>query len=463
MFEHIRAVTPRTPTVERALHEFRRFTRSQVIGSIVLLIFALIAIIWANSPFAESYFHLWETPLAIRIGEAEFAMTLHQWLNEALMMAFFLIVGLEVKEQILVGELSSVRQALLPIAAALGGMIVPALIYTAFNRDGAAAHGWGVPMSTDIAFALGILALLGRRIPFSLKIFLAALAIADDIGAILVITFFYTGDIAMNGLATALLFWGLIMLLGQLRLYNAYIYFTLSLGVWWGFLVAGIHPTIAGVLVAFAIPSYSLRNPNILRHLFDQLDMRHFAGHEALRDDERKEQIVTLQETVQEITPPLVQLEHSLQPWVTFVVMPLFALANAGVVMGGSTAQEQVSSVTVGIVAGLVIGKPLGITLFTWLAVRSGLARLPSQLRWGHIVGVSMLAGVGFTMSLFVTELAFADSHLLAEEAKIGILLASFVAGLVGFTFLRWFAQHQIEAQSPLLASDQAPLQAGTP
>lgn len=436
MFEQIRAGAPRTPAVERALEKFRVFTHSQVIGSIVLLIFALIAIVWANSPFSESYFHLWETPLAIRFGESEFSMTLHQWLNEALMMAFFLIVGLEVKEQILVGELSSLRQALLPVAAALGGMIVPALIYLALNGGTAGARGWGIPMSTDIAFALGILALLGRRIPFSLKIFLAALAIADDIGAILVITFFYTGEIAFTGVLIAAVFWVAILVLGRLSIYNAYMYFTLSLGVWWGFFIAGIHPTIAGVLVAFAIPSHSLLNPNILRRLFDKLELQHFEGHEALRDHERKEQIVALQETVQEITPPLTQLEHSLQPWVTFVVMPVFALANAGVVIGGEAAADVFSPVTLGIIAGLVLGKPLGITLFAWGAVRLGLATLPQQLRWGHIIGASMLAGVGFTMSLFVTELAFV-SGTLAESAKIGILLASFVAGCAGFAFLR--------------------------
>ncbi|NJL57317.1 Na+/H+ antiporter NhaA [bacterium] len=369
----------RPETIDRALARFQRFMHSQVISSVVLLICAVIAILWANSPWSESYFHLWETEVGLSFGDFSFAMTLHGWVNEALMMAFFLVVGLEVKEQIIAGELSSPRRALLPVAAAAGGMIVPALIFSAINLGSVGAAGWGIPMSTDIAFALGILALLGPRIPLSLKIFLAALAIADDLGAIAVITLFYTESIAVNGLLVALGFWLAIFVLSRLGIFNALIYFALSCGVWFGFIMCGIHATIAGVLVAIAIPAHSLVDPKSkLDGLLDRLDSSRLAGRGALHDHEQQEALHELNGVVQDIEPPLVRLLHSLQPWVMFVVMPLFALSNAGVVIGGDIAGTLTSPVSLGVILGLVIGKPVGITLFTWLMVRSGLAELPS-------------------------------------------------------------------------------------
>lgn len=434
----------RPQAVQIALNNFQRFVHSQVLGSIVLIVCALLAIIWANSPWSASYFHLWETELAFTLGETTFSLTLHQWLNEALMMSFFLLIGLEVKEQVLVGELSSVRQAMLPVGAALGGMIVPALLYTMLNGGGAGAAGWGVPMSTDIAFALGILALLGRRVPLSLKVFLATLAVADDIGAILVITFFYTGNIEVGGLVLAVGFWLVLYVLSRLGIYNAHIYFGLSIGVWFGFFLGGIHATIAGVVVAMAIPARTLVDPSGLVKRFNELDFAHMRGHDVLRDHEQKDAVNELHDAVKDVTPPLVKLEHSLEPLVTFVVMPLFALANAGVVIGGNPGETVTSSVSLGIILGLFVGKPLGITLFTWLAVRSGLAQLPKRLTWGHIRAVSWLAGIGFTMSLFVTELAFAGQPVLSDEAKIGILVASFISGVVGYVLL-----HQVTRQHP--------------
>lgn len=459
LIDHLRSGTTRPKAVDRALAGFNRFINSQVLGGILLLICAIIAILWANSPFAESYFHLWETTFTFTVGDMAFALTLHQILNEALMMAFFLLIGLEVKEQVLVGELSQWQQALLPICAALGGMIVPALIYALINGGGEGIAGWGVPMSTDIAFALGILALLGKRVPLSLKIFLATLAVADDIGAILVITFFYTGEIALDGLLIAFLFWFTIFALGRISIYNSYIYFALSIGVWFGFFIAGIHPTIAGVIVAFTIPAHPLIEPKRLQTYIDRIDLSHLLDaddasdpkqdvYNVIRDPERKEDITEAYYAMHNITPPLIRLEHALQPWVTFIVMPLFALANAGVAIGDNAGETLTSAVSLGVILGLFIGKPLGISLFTWLAVRSGFAKLPRNVSWTHIFGVSALAGIGFTMSLFVTELAFVNQHHLAAEAKIGILVASFMAGVVGYISLRLANGHA--SQSPI-------------
>ncbi len=440
----------RSTQVDQALYSFRKFIRSAVIGSVILLVCALVAILWANSPWSSSYFDLWETHITLIMGEWVLDLTLHQWVNEGLMMMFFLLVGLEVKEQILVGELSSVKRAMLPVAAAIGGMIVPALIYAIINGSGEGSEGWGVPMSTDIAFALGILALLGKRVPLSLKVFLAALAIADDIGAIAVITLFYTDSIAVEGILLALGLWLVIFALGRVGVFNAFIYFGLSCGVWLGFTIGGIHATIAGVLVAMAIPAHALINPDhAFRRLVNAIDPNRMGGRALLHDKDQQELVHDLNAAVHDIEPPLVQLERSLQPWVTFVVMPLFALSNAGVVIGGDILNTLTSPVSLGVIFGLLVGKPIGITLFAWLTVRSGIAELPSGLTLLHIHGVSWLAGIGFTVALFVTELAFVEAHVLADEAKIGILFASFIAGIIGFSLLRWLTSSQEIAPTP--------------
>ncbi|MCA9887004.1 MAG: Na+/H+ antiporter NhaA [Anaerolineae bacterium] len=404
----------------------------------VLLACAAIAMIWANSPWSDSYFQLLDTPLSFALGTSQFSMSLHAWVNEGLMMAFFLLIGLEVKEQVLVGELSSIKGAMLPICAAIGGMIVPAIIYTLVNQGGEGITGWGVPMSTDIAFALGILALLGKRVPLSLKVFLATLAIADDLGAILVITLFYSGQIMIGGLIVAALCWLVLFLLGRIGIYNPLLTLLLSIGVWLGFLSSGIHATIAGVIVAIAIPARPLINPHEVLHAIKEHLPHTHGGHDVLRDKEQRESLKELNDAMSSVAPPLVQLEASLQPVVTFLIMPLFALFNAGVVINnvGNLGEALTSTVGLGVILGLVIGKPVGITLASWLAVKFGLARLPSDLRWAHLQGVSILAGIGFTMSLFVTELAFLGNHHLAETAKLGILAASFTAGIIGYGVL---------------------------
>lgn len=428
----------RSAFVTKALQSWKQFLHSQVIGSIVLLACAALAMIWANSPWSESYFHLLETPLSFSLGSHAFSMSLHAWVNEGLMMAFFLMIGLEVKEQVLVGELSSIKGAMLPICAALGGMIVPAMIYALMNQGGEGISGWGVPMSTDIAFALGILALLGKRVPLSLKVFLATLAIADDLGAILVITLFYSGQIMVGGLIVAALCWLVIFLLGRIGIYNPLLTLLLSIGVWLGFLSSGIHATIAGVIVAIAIPARPLIDPHVVLQSIKEHLPNTQANHDVLRDKEQRESLKELNEAMSSVAPPLVQLEANLQPLVTFIIMPLFALFNAGVVINnvGNLGSAFTSQVGLGVILGLVIGKPLGISLFSWLAVKIGLARLPADLRWAHLQGVSILAGIGFTMSLFVTELAFVGNHHLAETAKLSIIVASLTAGIIGYIVL---------------------------
>jgi Na+:H+ antiporter, NhaA family len=431
----------RPEPIDQALHSFHKFIRSQVVGSILLLVCAIVALIWANSPFAPIYHQIWDTVLSITLGDEILSLTLHQWVNEGLMMSFFLLVGLEIKQQILVGELSSFRQALFPVSAALGGMIIPALIFVLFNAGTDGIAGWGIPMSTDIAFALGILALLGKRIPISLKVFLAALAIADDLGAILVIAIFYTEQIVVIGLAIAFGFWIILFILSRLGIFNFFIYFVLSVGVWFGFATSGIHATIGGVLVALVIPARSLIDPNrFLDVVYEKLPKLENSGldnREILSEHQKAEAVIAIEEAIHDVEPPLVQVEHSLQPWVTFVVMPIFALSNAGVTITGNIFETIMHPVSLGVIFGLLIGKQVGITLFSYLMVRFGFSKLPDGLTWRHIHGVSMLAGIGFTVSLFVTELAYVSDHHTADIAKVGILLASFIAGIVGFFILK--------------------------
>lgn len=431
----------RPEPVEQALYSLQKFIRSQVVGSIILLVCAIIALIWANSPFAPVYHQIWGTVLSITLGDETLALTLHQWVNEGLMMSFFLLVGLEIKQQVLVGELSSLRQAMFPVSAALGGMIFPAFIFFLFNAGTEGISGWGIPMSTDIAFALGILALLGKRIPISLKVFLAALAIADDLGAILVIAIFYTEQIVVAGLAIAFVFWLILFILSRLGIFNPIIYFMLAMGVWFGFATSGVHATIGGVLVALVIPARSLIDPNrfldVVYEKLPKLENNNQDNRGILSEHQKTEAVIAIEEAIRDVEPPLVQVEHSLQPWVTFVVMPMFALSNAGVTITGNLIETITNPVSLGVIFGLIVGKQVGITLFSYLMVRLGLSQLPEGLTWRHIHGVSILAGIGFTVSLFVTELAYTNNHHMVDSAKVGILIASFIAGCIGFYQLK--------------------------
>ncbi len=429
--------TVRPKRAEQLLVTIEKFIRSQVVSSIFLVLAAVIAIIWANSSAAEGYFALWKTPTLIQIGNLRLEYTLHEWVNDGLMVLFFLLVGLEIKREILVGELSSFKQAALPIFAALGGMIFPAIIFSIFNYNTEAASGWGIPMATDIAFALGLLALLGKRVPLSLKIFLTTLAVADDLGGILVIALFYNQSVALNTLVIAGLLWLVMFTLDRLGMYNGIIFTLLGIGIWLGFVFSGVHATIAGVLIALAIPSRSLIAPE---HFIKTLDKQHdelrdaeFEPRSVIAQEEQKAAVTELHHASTSMVPPLLRLEHDLQPWVSFVVLPIFALANAGVAIGSENLLQTLGNpITLGVAGGLILGKQIGISLFAWLSVKLGIARLPKGVKMRQIYAISWLGGIGFTVSLFITELAFAGNQHLADFAKIGIIGASILAGAVG-------------------------------
>ncbi len=361
------------------------------------------------------------------------------------MAVFFLVVGLEIKREVLVGELSSVRGAALPVAAALGGAVVPAAIYLALNAGTEGASGWGIPMATDIAFALGVLALLGERAPTALKVFLTALAIVDDIVAVLVIALFYTSEISWGALGVGAAFLAALVAANLIGVGRTLVYAVLGVGLWLAFLLSGIHATIAGVLLAITVPASSFINPGAFlergRYILDRFEKAGEKGANVLTNEERQAALHALNHATYKLEPPLHELEHTLHPWVVFAIMPVFALANAGVPLGGGFAETLTNLVALGIFFGLVIGKQLGVTLFAWLAVKSGFSELPQGLGWRHIYGAGWLAGIGFTMSLFITDLAFSGGSLVGA-AKLGILAASLVAGVVGWAILRGVPAH---------------------
>jgi Na+:H+ antiporter, NhaA family len=432
--------------IQRAGAVFQEFFHSEAAGSIVLLACAIIALVLANSPWAGSYFRLLETKIGFVWGEAEFLLTLHHWVNDGLMAIFFFVVGLEIKREVVAGELSSPRQALLPVMAALGGMLAPAAIYLVFNAGGPGIQGWGVPMATDIAFALGILALLGSRVPVGLKIFLTALAIADDLGAVLVIALFYTEHINWIALLAAGVLLAVMSATNLLHSRRMVIFIFLALAVWFTDYLSGVHATVAGILVALVVPVTARADPRLaVDSAIEQL--RHIKAMNPTKESVigNGDQFLALEaqyEKVRDTLPPGLVLEHQLHPFVAFVVLPLFALTNAGVRLGGEASLSALNSVSIGIVLGLLIGKPLGIMLFSWLAVKSGRAGLPEGVSWGQIAGVGILAGIGFTMALFISELAFQDPALL-NAAKLAILAASTVAGIVGYFSLRFLLAQQ--------------------
>ena len=396
---------------------FQRFFRTETLGGLVLLGFGLAALAIANSPLSEAYNHLWEIPLTLGIVPHELSLSLHDWINDGLMAVFFLLVGLEIKRELLAGELSSAQQAALPIACAIGGMVVPALIYLIFNLRGLGAHGWGIPMATDIAFALGALNLIAPRAPIGAKVLLTALAIVDDMGAVLVISVFYSQGIvwsALGGAAVTLLVLIGFNLIGIRRLWP---YLLVGVVLWSFVHASGVHATIAGVALAFTIPM-------------------------ALTGKGQQETVFALERASGGVRAPGLRLEHALHNFSAFVVMPLFAFANAGVKIDLSLQHAEIGF---GILAGLVFGKPLGIMMFALIAVKTGIARLPQAVNWRSLLGYGFLAGIGFTMSLFVAMLAFADSALV-DAAKRGIIVGSLVAGVAGAVMLK---------MSPVLRDDK--------
>ncbi len=431
------------PAIKRApvrvLRLFDEFAHSEATGSVLLLIATVIALVWANSLNARAYFELLNAQIGIAVGEARLTLSLHQVINDGFMALFFLVVGLEIKRELLVGELSSPSKAILPVAAAFGGMIFPAAIYLLFNAGTPAEHGWGIPMATDIAFALGALALLGSRVPLGLKVFLTALAIADDLGAVMVIAFFYTTDLDVLPLVIAAILLALILLAGRLRIQRLEIYVLLGLGVWIAVLLSGVHATVAGILLALTIPVRTRRDPNELirigRAKMDELERQELAKDSMLHDRAQMETINDLHDATAALRPIGLTVEDYMHPLLVWLVLPLFALFNAGVRFDAHFPDAFTQPVTLGIILGLVVGKQIGVTLLTWLAVRSGRAALPTGVDWKQIYGVSWLCGMGFTMSLFVTELAF-EQEMLINSAKMGILFASLIAGVVGYALL---------------------------
>ena len=374
---------------------FQRFFRTETLGGLVLLGFGLVALAIANSPLSDAYNHVWEIPLTLGITPHELSLNLHDWINDGLMAVFFLLVGLEIKRELLAGELASVRQAALPIACAIGGMVVPALIYLIFNLRGLGAHGWGIPMATDIAFALGALNLIAPRAPIGAKVLLTALAIVDDMGAVLVISLFYSQAIIWSALGGAVVM--LLVLIGfnLMGIRRLWPYLLVGVVLWYFVHASGVHATIAGVALAFTIPTHS------------RINAREFS--------------------------PGLRLEHALHKFSAFVVMPLFAFANAGVKIDLSLQHAEIGF---GILAGLLFGKPLGIMMFALVAVKTGIARLPQAVNWRSLLGYGFLAGIGFTMSLFIAMLAFDDTASV-NAAKRGIIAGSLLAGVAGAAMLR--------------------------
>jgi NhaA family Na+:H+ antiporter len=418
---------------------FARFVHSEVTGSLILLACTLVALAWANSPFAESYFHLLHTEVGFQIGETEHGMSLHHWINDFLMAIFFFVVGLEIKREMVVGRLSTFDKAILPVAAALGGMIAPALFYFFLNSSGEASRGWGVPMATDIAFALGVLSLFGKRVPIGLKVFLTALAIADDLGAVLVIALFYTKELDLKDLIAAGV--TLLMILGARRIgiRSPVVYLGLAIVVWVDVLFSGVHATVAGVLLAMLMPVKAGREPEHffteVREKWEALRASDLTRDSMIHDRSQLDAISNLRRAAQDMEPAGLLIEERLHPFVVFFILPLFAFFNAGVRIDGSIADTLVQPVSLGVIIGLVLGKQVGITLFSWLAVKSGRAALPEGVDWGDLYGAACLGGVGFTMSLFIAELAY-ETPALGAEAKIGILTASLIAALWGIVVL---------------------------
>ena len=410
----------------------QRFIHIQGISSIALLAAAVIALLWANSPWHESYHHVWEMELSL----SRLNLPVHEWINDALMAIFFFLVGMEIKHEIVHGELADIRRAALPIFGALGGMVVPALLYAVFNHAQPGQHGWGVPMATDIAFSLGVLGMV-KGIPPDLKIFLLTLAIADDIGAIIVIAIFYSGALDRTALLAGLVILGLIFITLKVGIHEPVLYFVLGVGFWVAILRSGIHATIAGVILGFMVPTtaaLSLKD-------FDEIasDMAARFREAMSRGDTQTAQnlLGSFDALLNNTEAASERLTRLLNDWVSFLVLPLFALANAGVTFSGGAWHDLATSrIAWGVLIGLVVGKPIGIIGFAWTAVRAGLARIPDGVNWRQLSAVGFLAGIGFTVSIFISSLAFADeAHLM--EAKTAVLGASVVAGLLGYVLLR--------------------------
>ena len=433
------------PLQNYLLKSFDAFFRMEAAGGIALMICTMVALAWANSPWADEYHSLWQTRITVGVSGWVLSKAAILWINDGLMAIFFFVVGLEIKRELLVGGLSTPSQTIMPVAAALGGMGVPALVFLVFNAGHESIGGWGIPMATDIAFALGIMSLLGSRVPLGLKIFLTAVAIVDDVGAILVIAIFYTASLNITALITGLALLGIMALLNlRWGVRSSIPYLVLGIAVWFAFLLSGIHATIAGVLAALTIPASTRMNCALfveeLRTAAENFEEAITPGKTVLTNKEQQMALHSIEHAYKEATTPLQNIEHALHPWVAFCIMPIFALANAGVALEADIFQDLLTPVSVGIFVGLVVGKQLGITGTCWIINKLGLASFPDKTTMMHLWGAACLSGVGFTMSIFIANLAFADAARLMELSKISILFTSLTAGTLGYFVLKHLA-----------------------
>lgn len=428
----------------KVLRSFQLFFSKSTAGGIVLIIATAIALFWSNSEWYETYKYLWKHPVTVTAFDTTlFHYPFYYIVNDGLMVMFFFVVGLEIKRELLIGELSSFKKAMLPVVGAIGGVIGPVFIYYLINMgNDVALSGWAIPMATDIAFALGILALLGDKVPIGIKVFLAALAIVDDLMAVLVIAFFYTAEIKFFYLYIGAIFGGLMLLLNYLKINNTWTYFFVSLGLWFCFLKSGVHPTIAGVIGAFMIPARSvLDKESFLKRterLWGKFKQYFDRNRSNIMNAQEEDTIHVIEKGLERVQSPLHRLESGMHPYTAFIILPLFALANAGVYLGNFQLSDLTNKITIGIAAGLFFGKIIGVSGFVWLANKIGIANLPAGIKFSKIVAVSALCGIGFTMAIFIAGLAFKGIGTGAEEdyAKIGILLASTIAAIVGYIIM---------------------------
>lgn len=444
--------------VQRILAPVERFLAIEAASGIVLMIAAIAALVWANSPGRMAYFELWHIPIGFRLGAFVFERDLHFWINDGLMTVFFFVAGLEIRREIHSGELSEIRRATLPLAAAFGGMLVPALIFLAFNSGRPSAVGWAVPMATDIAFAVGVFALLGKRVAPALRILLLALAVIDDVGAIIVIALFYSTGVTLLGFVVLVLGMAATFAMQLLGIRSPLVYVAPGVVIWIGAYLAGIHPTLAGVIVGFMTPARAWYGAE---EFLDQTEARvRSLRSDGVTDDRALlPHLDTLKVANREAVSPVERLQHMLHGWVAFGIMPLFAFANAGVPVGQVSFDGDAKWVFGGVTLGLMIGKPVGIFAVSWLAARSGLAALPAGVQWPQIGVVGIVGGIGFTMALFIAQLAFSPGPLL-ETAKLAILCGSGLAGILSL-----FAGYQIlkPHHVPGSANSEAEAEASTP
>ncbi|MCL5127430.1 Na+/H+ antiporter NhaA [Algibacter sp. L4_22] len=420
------------------LTPFQKFVKIESFSGILLMFATLLALVWANSPYGDSYRELWQYDLGIVTETFEFKKPLILWINDGLMAIFFLLIGLEIKRELLIGELNTPKKIAFPLVGALGGMLVPVIFFLVLNQNPETAKGWGIPMATDIAFSLAILNVLGKRVPLSLKIFLTAFAIVDDIGAVLVIAIFYSGNINITLLLIALAMLAILYFLSYKGIYSKFIMFFFGIVIWFLFLKSGIHPTIAGILLAFSVPiRQKIDTSKFLVELENVYNNIRTASvlKKPILSHEQIGHVDNLNDWSAKFQSPLQHLEHSLHGWVAYFIIPIFALANAGVLISGSDNLD--IALVINIIICLVLGKAIGITSIVFIAQRLKWIEVPSDISFKQIIGVAFLAGIGFTMAIFIASLAFVSTPEFIDSAKIGILIGSFISAIIGYLILR--------------------------